>query len=62
MAEWNVGTDKKSGLRKETEYAIIVGIIRPDQSEEQVKEYLDELEFLALTAGAKTNLRITQKL
>ena len=59
--EWNVGT-KKSGLKKETEYAVTVGLIRRGQSEEQVNEYLDELEFLALTAGAVTLKRFTQKL
>ncbi|MFT7119850.1 MAG: GTP-binding protein HflX [Neolewinella sp.] len=59
--EWNVG-QKKSGLKKEVEYAVTVGLIRRGQSEEQVSEYLDELEFLALTAGAKTLRRFTQKL
>jgi len=62
MAEWNVGTDKKSGLKRETEYAILVGVIEPNQSEELVAEHMDELEFLALTAGAVTKTRITQKL
>lgn len=59
--EWNVG-QKESGLRKETEYAVIVGLIQRNQTEDQVREYLDELEFLALTAGAKTMRRFTQKL
>lgn len=59
--EWNVGT-KKSGLKKQTEYAVTVGLIRRGQTEEQVNEYLDELEFLALTAGAVTKKRFTQKL
>ena len=59
--EWNVG-QKKSGLRKETEYAVTVGLIKRGQTEEQVNEYLDELEFLALTAGAVTVKRFTQKL
>lgn len=62
MAEWNVGKDKRPALLKEKEFAILVGVIRADQSEEQVKEYLDELEFLALTAGATTLKRFTQKL
>ena len=34
------------------ETAVIVGIITQDQTEEQVQEYLNELEFLAHTAGA----------
>ena len=59
--EWNVG-QKKSGLKKETEYAVTVGLIKRRQTEEQVNEYLDELEFLAETAGAKTLKRFTQKL
>ncbi len=62
MAEWNVGNEKKSGLRKEKEYAILVGIIEQNQSEELVKEHMDELEFLAMTAGAITQIRFTQKL
>ena len=62
MAEWNVGTEKKKGLRKETEKAILVGIVMRDQTREQVDEYLDELEFLAHTAGAKTIKRYVQKL
>ncbi|OAV43980.1 GTPase HflX [Lewinella sp. 4G2] len=59
--EWNVG-QKKTGLKKKTEYAVIVGLITRRQTEEQVQEYLDELEFLALTAGAVTKARYTQKL
>ena len=59
--EWNVG-QKQSGLKQETEYAVLVGIITQHQTEEQVTEYLDELEFLALTAGAVTQTRFTQKL
>ena len=62
MAEWNVGTEKKSGLKKEKEYAILVGIIMPNQTEELAAEHMDELEFLALTAGAETQIRFTQKL
>ncbi len=59
--EWNVGK-KESGLKKETEYAVIVGLVTRMQTEEQVTEYLDELEFLALTAGAITRKRYVQKL
>ena len=35
----------------EPETAIIVGVVLPNQTELQVKEYLDELAFLAETAG-----------
>ena len=44
-----------------TETAILVGLITNTQSEAKTKEYLDELEFLADTAGAVTVKRFTQK-
>lgn len=44
------------------EYAVLVGLITPQQKEEKAKEYLDELEFLADTAGAKTQKRFLQRL
>ena len=44
------------------ETAILVGIITPQQNERKTKEYLDELEFLAETAGARTVKRFTQRL
>ena len=59
---WNIGKQKKKGIKKEVEQTILVGIVQEGQSEEQVKEYLDELEFLALTAGAVTKKRFVQKL
>lgn len=40
---------------------MLVGIITPQQPEEKTKEYLDELEFLADTAGAVTVQRFTQR-
>lgn len=43
------------------ERAILVGLITPQQDERKTKEYLDELEFLAETAGAETVKRITQR-
>ena len=43
------------------ETAILVGLITPNQNEEKTKEYLDELEFLADTAGAVTVKRFTQR-
>ena len=43
------------------EKAILVGLITPQQDERKTKEYLDELEFLAETAGAETVKRITQR-
>jgi GTPase len=53
--------DKKNNIDKE-EKAILVGVIQKTQTEEQVKEYLDELAFLAETAGAVTVKKFTQKL
>lgn len=43
------------------ETAILVGLITKDQDEAKTKEYLDELEFLADTAGAVTVKRFTQR-
>ena len=48
-----------SDVKAET--AILVGLITKDQNEEKTKEYLDELEFLADTAGAITVKRFTQR-
>lgn len=42
--------------------AILVGLITQEQNEEQVKEYLDELAFLAETAGIVPVKNYTQKL
>ncbi len=59
---WQIGKkDKKSYLKQEEEKAILVGVIY-NNTEEEVKNYLDELEFLAKTAGAKTVKIFTQKL
>lgn len=44
------------------ENTVLVGIINAQQDEEQSKEYLDELAFLALTAGGKVIKRYTQKI
>ena len=53
--------EKKVQLRQE-EIAILVGLVQPDQTEQQVNEYMDELSFLAETAGALSVKRFTQKL
>jgi GTP-binding protein HflX len=44
------------------ETCVLIGLIHEQQGEEQVKEYLDELAFLAETAGAETVKRFTQRL
>ncbi len=46
----------------EIEKAVLVGVIQQQETEEQIEEYLDELAFLAETAGAKAVKRFTQKL
>ncbi|MDR0507331.1 MAG: GTPase HflX [Dysgonamonadaceae bacterium] len=46
----------------QTENAVLVGLITPEQTEAKSKEYLDELEFLATTAGIQTVKRFTQRL
>ncbi len=43
------------------ETAVLVGLVTKEQDEAKTKEYLDELEFLADTAGAVTVKRFTQK-
>lgn len=47
---------------KDEEKAVLVGVIQKEQTQEQVYEYLDELAFLAETAGAETVRKFTQKL
>lgn len=44
------------------EKAVFVGIIRPEDDERKVMEYLDELEFLAETAGAVGDKKFVQRL
>ncbi|PQJ20407.1 MULTISPECIES: GTPase HflX [Nonlabens] len=46
----------------EYENAVLIGIVTQQQSEEKLTEYLDELEFLAYTAGASVQGRFTQKM
>lgn len=53
--------DKKNIIQKE-EKAVLVGLVHKLQTEEQVTEYLNELAFLAETAGAKAVKRFVQKL
>lgn len=53
--------DKKKVIQKE-EKAVLVGLIHKDQTEQQVQEWLDELAFLAETAGAVSVKRFFQKL
>ena len=52
--------DKDKKIKK-AEKAILVGLIQQYQTDEQIEEYLDELEFLAQTAGATAIKRFTQR-
>ncbi|MBD0332755.1 MAG: GTPase HflX [Chitinophagaceae bacterium] len=53
--------DRKNKI-SDKEKAVLVGVIHKDQTEHEVQEYLDELAFLAETAGAVTVKRFVQKL
>lgn len=59
---WQVGKERKKGVNKKVEKAVLVALILKNQTEELVNEHLAELEFLALTAGAKTVKKFVQKL
>jgi GTP-binding protein HflX len=53
---------EKQSKIKEEERAVLVGLIQKEQTQEQLDEYLDELAFLAETAGAIAVKRFSQKL
>jgi len=53
--------DKSKQIQQE-ETAVLVGLVSKEQTETQVQEYMDELAFLAETAGAVTVKRFTQKM
>ena len=48
--------------KKHKEKAILIGLVQKGQNQKDTEEYLDELEFLTLTSGAKTIKRFTQNL
>ncbi|MBP5197020.1 MAG: GTPase HflX [Bacteroidaceae bacterium] len=52
----------REATEESVERAVLVGIITPQQDERHTKEYLDELAFLAETAGAVAVKRFTQRL
>ena len=61
--EWMIGKKDRSGAQKQGfEKAVLVGLVHQMQTEEEVQEYLDELDFLARTAGAKAKKKYIQKL
>ena len=53
---------EKKNIIQQEEKAVLIGLVHKDQTEIQVKEYLEELAFLADTAGAKAVKRFMQKL
>jgi GTP-binding protein HflX len=53
--------DKRNRIKHE-ERAVLIGVVRKDQTEQEVHEYLDELAFLAETAGAVSVKKFIQKL
>ena len=59
---WKVEKEDRKGILREQEYCILIGVITKDEDEAQVMEYLDELDFLANTAGAITKKVFTQKM
>ncbi len=59
---WKVGREEKKGIQKTVEHCILIGIISQEDNEVEVMEHLDELEFLATTAGAVTKKVFIQKL
>ena len=62
MREFKNNSNTEVIAEANNETAILVGIITPQQNERKTNEYLDELEFLATTAGAVTVKRFTQRL
>jgi GTPase len=50
--------------RQNTDYekVVLIGVVTRLQDEDKAAEYLDELEFLAFTAGGTVEKRFTQKL
>ena len=56
MIEDNIITEEQN------EKAVLVGLVTRDQNEQKTEEYLDELSFLAETAGAEPVARFTQRL
>ncbi|HBH23598.1 MAG TPA: GTPase HflX [Cytophagales bacterium] len=54
--------DKLFPTFKEKEKAVLVAVINSTQNQETVKEYLDELEFLASTLGVETVAEFSQKI
>lgn len=50
-----------SHIESKAEFAVLIGVITKDQTDELAKEYIDELEFLAETSGAETKRKFLQR-
>ena len=57
-----MGKQKNYDTALKQERAVLVGVIRPGETQEETKEYLDELAFLVDTAGGKVEKVFTQKM
>jgi len=53
---------EKKQIGDKKEVAVLVGLVTGEQTEEEINEYLDELSFLALTAGVISKKRFIQRL
>ncbi|NDC42341.1 MAG: GTPase HflX [Chitinophagia bacterium] len=53
---------EKNNIIREAESAVLIGLVYKEQTETQVNEYLEELDFLAETAGARAVKKFVQKL
>jgi GTP-binding protein HflX len=60
--DFSISKKKSVSLEEIPEKAILVGLVTDKQTDLQLNEYLDELEFLAMTAGATAVMRVVQKL
>tara|TARA_B100001142_G_scaffold73131_2_gene73809 strand:+ start:2498 stop:3727 length:1230 start_codon:yes stop_codon:yes gene_type:complete len=57
-----VGSIPTFGTNKEMEKTVIVGLVNRNQNQKKSQEYLDELEFLSITAGGVVEKRFTQRI
>jgi GTP-binding protein HflX len=57
-----MGKQKYYDTALKPERAVLVGVIRPGETQEETKEYLDELAFLVDTAGGVVEQVFTQKM
>ena len=62
MAFFQLKMKKEENTKSGSGKAVFVGIVRQNEDERRVGEYLDELEFLAETAGAVGDRKFVQKL